>query len=215
MSSASPSTFTGGKSRRAEVYDVVCGWQERAGFLEWRSKLVADLEGDVVELGAGTGRNFVLYPAGVRVFASDYDPVMLERAKARAEQAPVSVQLFVADAQRLPFSERSIDTVVIGLMLCSVPNVRQTLSEVRRVLKPEGRVRFVEHIRDPKGGVLAHAQDLVNPAWRAISGGCNMNRRTGEWVEEMGFTLKREHLFKSGVLPLLAPHVLGEATPIS
>jgi ubiquinone/menaquinone biosynthesis C-methylase UbiE len=207
------STFTGGRARRAEAYDRIAGRQERSGFLEWRERLVRDLSGDIVELGAGTGRNFSFYPAGARVFASDFDPVMLERAKGRARIAGAEVHLFLADAQKLPFPSRSIDNLVIGLMLCSVPKPRQALAEARRVLKPAGRLRFVEHVRDPKGGLLARAQDVVNPAWRAISGGCNMNRRTREWVEEAGFVIRSEDAFRSGVIPLLAPHVLAEATP--
>jgi ubiquinone/menaquinone biosynthesis C-methylase UbiE len=207
------STFTDGSSRHAEIYDRVAGWQERAGFLEWRQKLVADLTGDIVELGAGTGRNFSFYPSETRVFASDFDPVMLERAKGRATLATAEVHLFLADAQKLPFASRSIDTLVIGLMLCSVPKPRQALAEARRVLKPGGRLRFVEHVRDPRGGLLARSQDVVNPAWRKISGGCNMNRRTPEVVEAAGFVLSSEDAFRSGVLPLLAPHILAEARP--
>src|SRR5687768_17903235 len=106
------STFTRGQSQHARVYDVICGWQERAGLLEWRRTLVSDLDGEIVELGAGTGRNFEFYPPEARVFASDYDPVMLERAKGRAEGARAEVQLFLADAQRLPFPSDSVDTVV-------------------------------------------------------------------------------------------------------
>jgi ubiquinone/menaquinone biosynthesis C-methylase UbiE len=207
------STFTGGEPRRAEFYDRIAGWQERSGFLEWRGRLVADLSGDIVELGAGTGRNFSFYKEGARVFASDFDPVMLERAKARAREAQADVHLFLADAQKLPFVSGSIDNLVIGLMLCSVPKPRQALAEARRVLKPEGRLRFVEHVRDPKGKLLARSQDLVNPAWRRISGGCNMNRRTSEVVEGAGFIIRSEDEFRSGAIPLLAPHVLVEATP--
>ena len=207
------STFTKGKSRRAETYDRISAWEERHGLLEWRQRLVADLSGDIVELGAGTGRNLPFYPAAARVFASDRDPVMLERAKDRAREAGAEVHLFLADAQKLPFPSDSIDTVVIGLMLCSVPKQPVALAEVRRVLKPDGKLRFVEHVRDPKGGLLARSQDFVNPVWRRISGGCNMNRRTAEWVAEAGFTVRFEERFKMGLIPLLSPHVMAEATP--
>jgi ubiquinone/menaquinone biosynthesis C-methylase UbiE len=207
------STFTRGRSYHARIYEVVCGWQERGGLLEWRKALVGDLSGEVVELGAGTGRNLPFYPAEVRVFASDRDPVMLERAVPRARDARAEVKLFLADAQRLPFADRSVDTIVIGLMLCSVPDFDQTISEVRRILKPTGHVRFVEHIRDPKDGLLGRSQDLINPVWRTISGGCNMNRRSDQWVEGAGFSIRRRDLFKAGAVPLLAPHVMVEATP--
>ena len=207
-------TFTGGDSKRARLYDRVAEWQERAGFLEWREKLVSGLTGEVVELGAGTGRNLAFYPADVRVLASDYDPVMLEAAKARARAAQADIRLSVADAQRLPFEDGSVDNLVIGLMLCSVPKPDQALAEARRVLKPGGRLRFVEHIRDPKGSVLAHSQDAFNLLWRRISGGCNANRRTAELAKGMGFELEREEYFKVGRIPFLAPHVMVQAVPV-
>jgi ubiquinone/menaquinone biosynthesis C-methylase UbiE len=208
------STFTRGRSSRARIYDVVCGWQERGGLLEWRRTLVSDLDGQVVELGAGTGRNLPFYPSAARVFASDRDPLMLERAVDRARGIEAEVSLFLADAQRLPLPDRSVDTVVIGMMLCSVPDVHQAISEVKRILKPAGRLRFVEHIRDPRNGFLGRSQDLFNPVWRRISGGCNMNRRSDEWVEGAGFTIRDRHFFSAGVMPLLAPHVMVDATPL-
>ncbi len=204
------STFTRGNPIRGAVYDALCSWEERRGLLEWRRALVGDLTGDVAELGAGTGRNLPHYPAGARVTASDFDPVMLGRARRRAHEAAADVTLLVADAQALPFSDASIDVVVVGLVLCSVPHQERALREIRRVLRPGGRFRFLEHVRDADGTRRARIQDAVNPAWRFASGGCNCNRRTGDAIGAAGFEITKINEFQMGI-PLLAPHVQGEA----
>jgi ubiquinone/menaquinone biosynthesis C-methylase UbiE len=205
------SSFTRGLALHARIYDVVCGWEERHGLLEWRKTLVGDLTGDVVEIGAGTGLNLPHYPAGARVVASDYDPVMLSRAVPRARSAPADVTLLVADAMVLPFAEGSADMVVIGFMLCSVPDPDRALAEVRRVLKPGGRLRFAEHVRARDGTVLARVQDVINPVWRVVSGGCNANRRTLDRARAAGFEVDRLHEFELG-LPHIKPHVFVEAS---
>ncbi len=203
-------TFSRGSALRASAYDRVCGWVERRGLLELRRGLVAGLEGDVVELGAGTGLTLPFYPPAARVVATEYDPIMLDRAVERARSAHASVSLAVADAMRLPLADDSVDTVVICLMLCSVPDPRATLCEIRRVLRAGGRLRCVEHVRAPDGTRLARVQDRVNPLWRRFSGGCNANRRTAETIEEVGFGIERVerrnlHAFH------VSPHVLVEA----
>jgi len=206
-----PSTFTRGNPLHARIYDVVCGWCEARGLLEWRQRLVGDLTGPVVEIGAGTGLNLSHYPAGAEVLASDYDPVMLTRARPRAAEAAADVRLLVADAMRLPFADATVSTLVWGLLLCSVPDADAAVAEIRRVLAPGGRVRFVEHVRDDEGTPRAKVQDAVNPVWRALSGGCNCNRRTTERIERAGFTVRELHRFKIG-RSHLAPHVMVEAT---
>jgi ubiquinone/menaquinone biosynthesis C-methylase UbiE len=205
------STFTRGLGLHARLYDAVCGWEERHGLLEWRKALVGDLDGEVVEIGAGTGLNLMHYPPGARVIASDYDPVMLNRAIPRAASASADVTLLIADAMALPFPDASAEVVVIGLMLCSVPKPDVALAEVRRILAPGGRLRVVEHVRAPEGTRKAGMQDRVNPAWRFISGGCNANRRTLESIERAGFTIAEVRDFELG-LPHLKPHILAEAT---
>jgi ubiquinone/menaquinone biosynthesis C-methylase UbiE len=204
------STFTRGMSLHAQVYDLVCGHMESIGLLEWRKALVGDLTGTAVELGCGTGKNLPHYPAGATVYASDYDPVMLSRAVERAGESAADVHLFVADAMRLPLADASVDTVVVGLMFCSVPEPDQALHEVRRVLRPGGALRLVEHVRDSEGTLRARIQDTVNPVWKLISGGCNANRRTAEKVEELGFEVDSLRRFQLGHSHL-APHVMVEA----
>jgi ubiquinone/menaquinone biosynthesis C-methylase UbiE len=204
------STFTRGMSLHAQVYDLVCGHMENLGLLEWRKALVGGLSGAVVELGCGTGKNFPHYSPGATVLASDYDPVMLQRAVGRAREAAAKVQLFVADAMCVPLADDLADTVVVGLMFCSVPDPTRALEEVKRVLKPGGKLRFVEHVRDVDGALRARIQDAVNPAWKVLSGGCNANRRTVDLVRSLGFEIENEFRFQLGHSPL-APHVMVEA----
>lgn len=206
-------TFTGGRDFSARLYDKLCRWVEKKGLLAARKRSVGDLTGTILEIGAGTGLNLEHYPAGAKVIASEYDPVMLKRAQPRAAEASADVELLVADAMRLPVADGSVDAVVAGLMLCSVPDQQPVLEEMKRVLKPGGVVRFVEHVRAEDGTFLAKVQDFVNPAWRRISGGCNANRKTVEAFENSGFTVTRKNAFMIGRLHT-SPHVEGEAKPL-
>ncbi|MDQ3985650.1 MAG: class I SAM-dependent methyltransferase [Actinomycetota bacterium] len=196
----------------ARLYDAICGWEEKRGLLEWRRQLVSDVEGEVLEIAAGTGLNLRHYSKRARVFASEFDPVMLARAVERARQSIARVCLLVADAMRLPVPDESVDVVVIGLALCSIPDPAAALTEARRVLRPHGKLRFIEHVRADEGTFEGRAQDAFNPVWRVISGGCNCNRRSEQTVRSTGFDIVEIHRFRMG-LPLLAPHVMAEAVP--
>ena len=193
------------------MYDRICALEEKRGLLGWRRQLVGGLSGDVVEFGAGTGLNFAHYPADARVYASDRDPVMLARAIDRAREAVADVSLFVADAQgRIPLKDDSADLIVSGLVMCSIPEPALAVTEVARILKPGGTFRFMEHVRAADGTFRGKFQDIVNPLWLKISGGCNCNRRTVETVEGAGFEIKSMMPFKLGPSHV-APHVLVEA----
>ena len=205
-----PGTFSRGGPLRGLVYDAVCTAANGRGLTEWRRTLVHGLAGDVVEIGTGTGLNLVHYGPGARVVASDADPVMLARARRRASAARATVRVAVADAQLLPLPDACADVVVVGLVLCSVPEPARALDEVRRVLRPQGVVRFMEHVRAPDGTLRARLQDAVNPAWRAVSGGCNANRRSVDAIEAAGFDVRWSHEVSLG-LPHLRPIVVGEA----
>ena len=204
------STFTRGVPLHARIYDRLCAFQEKRGLLDWRLRLVEGLQGDVLEIGTGTGRNLAHYDSSARVLATEFDPVMFGVAVPRAEAAQAEVKLCLADGTRLPFGENEFDAVVIGLALCSIPDPQLALAEIARVLKPGGRFRFMEHVRGEDGTLLARVQDIINPAWRVISGGCNCNRRTPELVRASGLELEDLRHFRSGP-PWNKPHVLGEA----
>jgi ubiquinone/menaquinone biosynthesis C-methylase UbiE len=204
------STFTNDRPARAAIFDFLSGVLERRGLLEWRRIVVGDVSGDVIEIGCGTGLNFPHYPAGVRVVGSDLDPVMLDRAAGRAREAKAHVSIVIADAMRLPVPDATADTVVMGGVLCCVTDPAATLAEVRRVLRPDGKMRFLEHVRADSGTMRARFQDSVNPMWKRISGGCNANRDTVAAIKASGFELSYLFPFDLG-LPHTRPHVVGEA----
>ena len=204
------STFTRGNPLHARIYDAISGLQEKHGLLEWRRRLVGDLSGDVLEIGSGTGRNFAHYPVDATVYATEFDPVMFAAALPRAEGAGAGVVPLLADGMRLPFADGAFDVVVIGLALCSIPDPIAAVGEIRRVLKPGGRFRFLEHVRATPGSKRARMQDRVNPFWRAFSGGCNCNRRSADLVANSGLDLTMLVGFELGP-PHVKPHVFGEA----
>jgi ubiquinone/menaquinone biosynthesis C-methylase UbiE len=206
------STFTNDRPARAAVFDFLSGILERRGLLEWRRILVGDLSGDVVEIGCGTGLNFAHYPPDVRLLGSDLDPVMLARAVDRARDAKADASIVIADAMKLPVPDATADAVVMGGVLCCVTNPAAALAEVRRVLKPGGRMRFLEHVRGEPGSVRARFQDAVNPAWKRISGGCNANRDSVAAIRAADFEISYLFTFDLG-LPHTRPHVVGEARP--
>jgi ubiquinone/menaquinone biosynthesis C-methylase UbiE len=111
---------------------------------------------------------------------------------------------------RVPVGDGSVDTVVVGLMFCSVPDPDRALEEIKRVLRPGGTLRFVEHVRDAEGTLRARIQDALNPAWKVVSGGCNANRRTADLVRSLGFEIDNEFRFQLGHSHV-APHVMVEA----
>lgn len=169
---------------------------ESSGLQELRDHTVAPLSGRVLEIGAGNGANFHRYPPAVtKLVATEPDAFMLDRARKRAAELDRPVELHQAPAEKLPFDDASFDAVVSVLVLCSVSDQPQALAEIKRVLKPRGLLRFIEHVR--YGGAVGGAyQDVLAPAWRWLGAGCNPNRRTAEAIADAGFTVAEIHSFK-------------------
>ncbi len=154
-----------------------------------RAGLLGPLQGTVLEVGAGTGANLPYYTHAARVVATDPDPYMLRRARQRLRDLDhPAVDLQLASAEALPFADASFDHVVATLVFCTVPDAERALREVRRVLKPDGRFHFVEHVR--ADGAVGRAQDLIRPVWKVFAAGCVINRRTGELIERAGFVVQ-------------------------
>lgn len=153
-----------------------------------RREVVARARGRVLEIGAGTGLNFALYPAGVEVVAVERAPGMRARATARAGAGDVraSVRVIDGNAQELAFDAASFDTVVSTFVLCSVPKLEACLAETRRVLKPGGTFALVEHVRSREAGT-ARWQDRVRPVWQTVLGGCDPTRDVAAALEHAGF----------------------------
>jgi ubiquinone/menaquinone biosynthesis C-methylase UbiE len=169
------------------LYDASMALLEHAGLGPWRRWLAGGARGLTLDLGCGTGRNLPLLPAGTRAVAVDPCRESLVRARRRAPES----MLVQARAEALPFRPGTFDTVVSGLVLCSVTDPGQALGEVLRVLAAGGVLRALEHVRSPARW-KARLQDFTQPAWTKLSGGCHPNRNTEQAVETAGLVIDPE-----------------------
>lgn len=152
----------------------------------FRAPVVSAARGHVLELGAGTGENLAAYRAAERITLTEPDPYMLVRAEAKLRQSGLPVELVPAVAEQLPFPDRSFDTVVATLVFCSVEDQEAAFAEVRRVLKPGGTFRFLEHVR-AESPIRAWFQDVATPIGKCLAGGCRSNRDTLGTMRRSGF----------------------------
>jgi len=156
-----------------------------------RRLVVPEARGEVLEIGVGTGLNLALYdPAAVRrVVGVEPDPHMLRRAREKAAAVRLPVELHEASAERLPFPAEHFDTAVVTWSLCTIPDPAAALAEVRRVLRPGGRLLFIEHTRSKQPGV-ARVQRWMTPVWARLLGGCHLDRPAVDLVDASGLALE-------------------------
>ncbi|HEX6712080.1 MAG TPA: class I SAM-dependent methyltransferase [Thermoleophilaceae bacterium] len=163
------------------MYDTVGKGSEEAGVQEERRQLLASAHGATIEIGAGTGLNIEHYPEAVtRLVLAEPDRHMRARLSRRLDGLPRAAEIVDAPAEGLPFPDATFDTAVVTWVLCSVPDQQVALDEITRVLKPDGRLLFLEHVRsdDPK---IAKWQDRIRPVYNLV--GCNPNRQTLAAIE--------------------------------
>jgi ubiquinone/menaquinone biosynthesis C-methylase UbiE len=188
------------------LYDACCGLQEAFGLAELRQRLLAEVRGRALEIGCGTGRNLRLPSAARFVVGVDPSAEALQRARRRAPGAA----LVRASAHDLPFRDHVFDTVVSGLVFCSVPDPERGLGEARRVLAPAGALRMLEHVRAARRW-QARLQDWVQPAWTFVSGGCHPNRDTEAAVERAGLHIDAASRYARGNIRCFTARARPEA----
>lgn len=173
--------------------------------------LLADLRGNVLEIGPGGGPNLSYYRADVTWVGVEPNPYMHPYLLRRAADLARPVELRSGVAEQLPVADASQDAVVATLVLCSVYDPARVLAEIVRVLKPGGRFVFIEHVAAPAGTRLRRVQNFVNPVWRRFADGCHANRETWATIEAAGFSQVAIDHYAS-TLPLVTPHIAGSAT---
>ncbi len=199
----------------ASTYDSAMRGGEQGGRAQWRQELLGTASGDVLEIGAGTGLNVEYYREDLNsLVLAEPDSYMRSRLTTRASECGhSSVEVVDAAAERLPWDDGTFDTVVSTLVLCSVQNVRQALAEIRRVLRPEGRLIFLEHVVAHDNSGLRRWQRLLEPIWRPLQGNCHLTRDTAEALTQAGYVvdeLKKEDM--AGEFALVRPSIRGVAT---
>ena len=195
----------------AAFYDTVSKGSEEAGLRDERHQLLASAEGATLEIGAGTGLNLEHYPEAVtRLVLAEPDEHMRRRLGRRAGEVFPAAEIVAAGAERLPFPDATFDTVVVTFVLCSVPDQKAALDEIARVLKPSGRLLFLEHVRSDDPAV-AKWQDRVRPLYNLV--GCNPNRETLAAIEASALGIET---VKHGEVPkapkVERPLIVGSAS---
>ena len=155
-------------------------------FEPYRRRVVAQARGKVLEVGVGSGLNLPFYDGATHVIGLDPSTKLLSMAHVAAAGIGKSIELVEGVAEAIPLPDQSVDTIVSTWTLCSIPDVARALGEMRRVLKPGGRLVFVEHGRSSEARVVRW-QDRLTPLWKRIGGGCHLNRPIEQLIREAGF----------------------------
>lgn len=200
---------------RACCYDLALRNAEARCLTAWRAALLQGVSGVVLDVGAGTGLNVRHVPkADTRLLLTEPDPDMRARLTRRAAAERPDATVLDAPAEALPLHDGSVDVVVCTLVLCSVPEQAPALAELRRVLRPGGRLVFLEHVAADEGSALLRWQRRLEPLWWHIAERCALTRRTDQALLDAGFTLEsvaRERM--RGGVPWVSPTIRGVARP--
>lgn len=179
-------------------------------YSSYKRGLFADLEGTVVEIGPGTGVNFMYYPPGIRWIGLEPNVHMHEHLYRQMRGRKIDADLRATTLEEAQLPAGSADAVVSTLVLCSVSNLDAALQEIRRVLKPGGRFYFIEHVVEPRYFWRRLVQHSIRPAWQLLADGCRPNRDTGAAIQQAGFRSVRYQHMRTGT-PVISPHIIGIA----
>jgi SAM-dependent methyltransferase len=190
----------------AALYDPLTSGMESI-LVPLRERTAGRAQGDVLEIGAGTGANLAYYPNDARLTAFENNASMASRLKTKAARAGREVRVDVAEGGRLPYGDASFDAVVSSMVLCSVADQAHVLSEVRRVLRPGGQFLFLEHVASPSARVRTW-QRRLNPIQRFFADGCELDRDTAAAIRNAGFASTTIDELDLPRFPALTGHVI-------
>lgn len=196
----------------ARLYDRALAGVEDACLRAWRQELLRHARGDVLEIGAGTGANLNAYPDGIgRLVLTEPDAAMRDRLLRKAPDA----ELVACAGESLPFPTRCFDTVVCTLVLCSVDAPARAVSEMARVLRPGGRLLFIEHVAAADGSARRRWQARIEPLWRRLLGNCHLTRDTEALLHDPRLVIETIHRQSMRAAnPLVRPSIRGVARRI-
>ncbi|OUL35206.1 SAM-dependent methyltransferase [Nostoc sp. T09] len=185
------------------------GYEKAVG--DRKRSLFANLYGNVLEIGPGTGPNLLYYPKNIHWIGIEPNPSMHPYLQQAAVKLGLNIEIRTDIAECIKVEDNSMDAVVSTLVLCSVPNLASTLQEVLRILKPGGSFLFIEHVAAPNGTLLRRLQTIIRPIWKVLGDGCNPDRETWLAIENAGFSNVNYQHFEAP-FPIVSPHIIGVGT---
>ena len=194
MSKNTTDTIKNRYNRISSVFDIMDKMMPE----KWREELLDEAKGNILEIGVGTGSNLAYYPTDAKVTGIDFSPAMLAKAKEKLKKLNTNFELVEMDTQSLDFPDNTFDTVISTCVFCSVPDPVKGLKEIRRVLKPNGHLLMLEHMRSDNE-VIGKVMDFINPIGLHISG-ANINRRTIKNIENVGLRVIEEEMLMSTIM---------------
>jgi ubiquinone/menaquinone biosynthesis C-methylase UbiE len=199
----------------AMAYDPFVWLAELVGMRSRRGALLSQARGRVLEIGAGTGLNVARYPDDIaELILTEPDSAMRRRLAHRLHRHGRVARILDAPAERLPLADASVDTVVSTLVLCTVDDPESALREIARVLRQDGQLLFIEHVR-ASSRLLSVGQDWMFKPWRSFAGGCRCNQPTQDVMRACGFTISADEAVWRGMPAVVHPLVVGRATKSS
>ena len=181
---------------------------QTASLMDKRRELLLPIEGEVLEIGFGTGLNIPFYGNVDVLYALEPNPDIYHLAVERVQHAPFHVRHVQAHAEKLPFADQSLDHVVSTWTLCSIARLDQALAEIYRVLKPKGTLHLVEHVKHPNSVKIQSLQTLLTPIQKRIGDGCHLNRDIERSLQQAKFKFIEKQYFDAEGIPSIAQRML-------
>ena len=181
---------------------------QTASLMDKRRELLLPIEGEVLEIGFGTGLNIPFYGNVDVLYALEPNPDIYHLAVERVQHAPFHVRHVQAHAEKLPFADQSLDHVVSTWTLCSIARLDQALAEIYRVLKPTGTLHLVEHVKHPNSVKIQSLQTLLTPIQKRIGDGCHLNRDIERSLQQAKFKFIEKQYFDAEGIPSIAQKML-------